>query len=119
MDKTSILRMAMGAIEERVNYAMGHIIDNILDPNTPASKKRKLTLVLELLPDSERQTISVSVTAKETLSPTNPINTSLYVTGDPVTGETQIVEMVPQIPGQQSIDGDIQELPKILKINQG
>lgn len=46
MDKTSILDMAMGAIKERVDYEMGHIVDNILDPNTPPNKKRKLTLTL-------------------------------------------------------------------------
>lgn len=118
MDKTSILRMAMGAIEERVDYEMGHVMDNILDVNTPASKKRKLTLTVEFTPDSERQTIAVSVTAKTTLVPTNPINTSLYVTGDPMTGEAQVVEMVPQVPGQTSMDGDIQDSPKILNIKQ-
>ena len=32
--RTSILDMAMGAIKERADYEMAHIIDNILDPNT-------------------------------------------------------------------------------------
>lgn len=34
LDKKSILEMSMGAILERVDYEMGKVIDNILDPNT-------------------------------------------------------------------------------------
>lgn len=118
MDKASILEMAMGAIKERVDYEMGRIIDNILDINTPPSKKRKLTLTVELTPDSERQTIGVSVVAKSTLVPTNPVITSLYVVGDTASGEAQVVEMVPQIPGQTAMDGAEQSEPKVLKFKQ-
>lgn len=35
LDKKSILEMSMGAILERVDYEMGKVMDNILDPNTP------------------------------------------------------------------------------------
>ena len=68
----SILRMARGAIEERVDYEMDRVMTNILDPNTKASQKRKITLSIELMPDEDRQQIRVSVTAKSTLAPTNP-----------------------------------------------
>ena len=34
LEKKSILEMSMGAILERVDYEMGKVIDNILDPNT-------------------------------------------------------------------------------------
>lgn len=34
LDKKSILEMSMGAILERVDYEMGKVIDNILDPIT-------------------------------------------------------------------------------------
>lgn len=117
-DKSSILDMAMGAIKERVDYEMGHIVDNILDPNTEAKKKRKLTLVLELTPDADRQVIGVNCTAKSTLVATNPVVTSLYVNADPSTGEAQVVEMVPQVPGQMGMEGDYQDEPKILNFKQ-
>ena len=77
--KASILDMAMGAIKERVDYEMAAIMDNIMDPNTEAASKRKLTLMLELKPDADRRTINVSCSAKSTLVPTNPVYTSLYV----------------------------------------
>ena len=49
LDRTSILRMAMGAIEERVNYEMGRVLDNILDVNTEA--KRISLSIREVLED--------------------------------------------------------------------
>lgn len=113
--KTSILQMARGAIMERVDYEMAKIIDNILDPNTAPTSKRKLTLTLEFLPDSDRTTISVSTTAKSTLVPTNAVPTSLYITGDEC-GEVTAVEMIPNIPGQMNLIGEIQEPAPVLKL---
>ena len=114
MDPTtqkSILQMARGAIRERADYEMTRLLANILDPNTSATAKRKLTLTLELKPDDTRQNIAVSVTAKSALAATNPVTTSLYVAD----GEN-VVEMVPQIPGQFGIDGTEQEAPSSLKL---
>ena len=42
-DKKSILEMSMGVILERVDYEMGRVLDNIIDPNTKATAKRKIT----------------------------------------------------------------------------
>lgn len=58
--RDSIMSMARGAFEERVDYEMDKVIQNILDPNTKATAKRKITLTIELTPDDERRTISVS-----------------------------------------------------------
>lgn len=114
-DATSILQMAKGAIQERVDYEMRRVVDNILDENTKATAKRKITLTVELIPDDERQKINVSVVAKSALAPTNPIATSLYIAGD-ARGEMVIAEMVPQVPGQMFMGGGEQEQPKILKL---
>lgn len=107
----SVLEMARGAILERADYEMARILKNILDANTSPTAKRKLALNLELKPDDQRQVIQVSITAKSTLAPTNPVVTSLYVAdGD------NVVEMVPQIPGQFGLDGEEQEAPPHLKL---
>ena len=42
--RTSILQMARGAIMERIDYEMTKVVDNILDPNTEATAKRKVQL---------------------------------------------------------------------------
>lgn len=91
-NRDSIMRMARGAFEERVDYEMDKVIQNILDPNTKATAKRKITL-----------------------ASTNPVATSLYVTGDS-NGELVVAEMVPQVPGQLNMDGTQQEAPKLLKL---
>lgn len=114
--KTSILQMARGAIQERIDYEMAKVIDNILDPNTSTQKKRKLILTIELQPDDNRQTVFVNCTAKSVLCPTNPVSTSLYITGDGATGEVVAVEMVPNVPGQQDMFGEEQEAAPILKM---
>ena len=91
-NRDSIMRMAHGAFEERVDYEMDKVIQNILDPNTKATTKRKITLAA-----------------------TNPVATSLYVTGDG-NGELVVAEMVPQVPGQMNMDGTQQEAQKLLKL---
>lgn len=103
MDRKSILEMSMGAILERVDYEMGKVMDNILDPNTKATAKRKILLTLELVPSADRQTITVQSTARCVLVPTEPVTTSLFI-ADGYGGELTVAEMVPQIPGQMAID---------------
>lgn len=112
----SILEMARGAFLERVDYEMPKVIDNILDSNTKPTAKRKMVLTITFEPDEERQNINVNFSCKTTLAPTNPARTSLYVAGENSTGEVQIVEMVPQIPGQVDIYGGEQERPASLKL---
>ncbi len=107
--------MAQGAFEERVDRAMAEAIDNILDPNPKATAKRSITLNIELRPDEERSHIEVSVSVKTKLATLNPVPTSLAIVADG-NGELVVAEMVPQVPGQMSMAGDIQEEPKILKL---
>lgn len=83
LNRKSILEMAHGAIMERADYEMDKVIDNILDVNTKAAKKRTLTVTLELLPDDDRQQIQVKATSKSKLEPTNAVTTSLYITATP------------------------------------
>ena len=115
-DPKSILQMARGAFLERVDTEMAKVIDNILDLNTKPTAKRKLTLTIEFVPDDERQNIGVGFTVKPTLAPMVPARTTLWVAGENETGECQVVEMVPQVPGQMSMDGEEQEAPASLKI---
>ncbi len=115
MDKESILRMAAGAIEERVDYEVSRVIDNIVDVNTNPTAKRKITITLEFTPDSQRQHISLSASAKATLAPAQPVNTAMCITSDG-NGEMVVAEMVPHIPGQLDMEGNEQPQPKILKL---
>lgn len=113
--RNSIMQMARGAFQERVDYEMTRVIDNILDVNTKATEKRKITLTITLTPDEERQQIGVAVQAKATLAAVKPASTSLWVTSDG-NGDMAVVEMVPEVPGQMQMSGPAQEEPKLLKL---
>lgn len=116
IEKASILRMAMGAIEELVDYEVDKVLKNMLDVNTKATGKRKITVTLELTPkDERRRQFNVSAGAKSTLVPTNPVATTLCVIADR-NGEMSVVEMTPDVPGQLSMDGGEQAQPKILRL---
>lgn len=114
--KVSLLEMARGGFLERVDYEMAKVIDNILDPNTKATAKRRITITMDLTPDDSRQNVAVKFVAKPTLAETYPLTTSLCIVGEDGTGEVCVVEMVPQIPGQLDMDGSAQERPPQLKI---
>ena len=110
------MQMARGAFMERADYEMARVVDNILDVNTKATAKRKVTITLEFTPDDERANVGVSVTVKSTLATTNPVKTSLYIAGEKADGGIQVVEMVPNIPGQLNMDGEEQEAAPVLKL---
>lgn len=117
--RESILRMASGAIEEKVDYEVTRVIDNILDLNTKPDAKRKIVVTLEFSPDADRRRIGLAVNAKSVLVPTSAVSTAMVITSDG-NGEMVVAEMVPQIPGQIGMDGAEQEQPKILRLlNQG
>lgn len=113
--RESILSMAQGAIEEKVDYEVSRVIDNIMDVNTKPDATRKIVITLEFKPDAERRHIGISASAKSTLVPTSPASTSVLITTDG-NGEMVVAEMVPQIPGQFSITGEEQPQPKILRL---
>lgn len=113
--RSSLLQMAKGMIQERVDYEVERCIDNILDVNTEPTAKRKVTLTVELIPDFDRETIAISASAKSKLAPATTVDTILVMTsnGD---GEVCFAEMLPQVPGQTSMDGSEQAAPKILRL---
>lgn len=108
--RKSILEMCGGAFQELADYEMSRIMENIADVNTDPTQKRRLVITLDLIPDGERQNIMVKCDVRSKLAPTNPAVTMLYATGE------QVVEMVPQIPGQVAMDGTEQAEPSILRI---
>lgn len=116
MEKASILEMARGAIMEQVNGEVGKIVDNIIDINTEAKKKRQLVVTVDFVPSSDRSVVNVTASAKSKLQPANSIQTSLYVGVDGKTGEVVATEMTPNIPGQVSFDSDEEPIAPILMI---
>ena len=113
--RSSLLPMAKGAIQERVDYEVTRVVDNLLDMNTEAKAKRKVVLTVTMTTDDDRRVVKVEASAKSVLAPVTPIGTSLVITADG-NGEMMLAEIIPQVPGQLSMTGEVQEPPKILKI---
>lgn len=89
--KTNILEMAKGALIEQANAEFAKIGANILDPNTDATKARKLTITVTFKPDENREFIGWDAQAKSTLAPVTAIATRFFLGTDkdgvPVTTE--------------------------------
>lgn len=111
--KKSFLELARGAMLERFDYEAGKVMDNILDPNAPARKPRKVTVTVTFLPGEDRLQASYEVVAKSTLQPTNPITGSVAIIAKD--GVVSLVEMVPQVPGQLAVGGDEQREPDVIQ----
>lgn len=56
----------------------------------------------------------MSTQVKSTLTPTNNIESALYLT-ESDEGKA-LVEMLPQVPGQMALDGSEQDEPKVIPI---
>lgn len=104
VNKKSVLEMAMGAIAETTDYEVERVVANIMDPNTAATAKRKITITLTFAPDDYRQQIGMDAQAKTTLAPIQPVRTSLCIT-KARDGSLLLAEMTPQVPGQVDMDG--------------
>ena len=108
VNKKSVLEMAMGAIAEITDYEVERVVANIMDPNTNATAKRKITITLTFAPDDYRQQIGMDAQAKTTLAPIQPVRTSLCI--------TKAREMTPQVPGQVDMDGDETPMPAMARV---
>lgn len=113
--KKNFLELGRGAMLERFDYELDRIVDNILDPNTPAMKPRKISLTITFKPDAERQQVAHEVIVKSTPQPTNPLvgATAIVPNGK---GGVSLVELVPQIPGQMDVHGGEQRMPDVIPI---
>ena len=92
MRRISLDALGNGELLEKVNMAMMQIGANIMDPNTDASAKRKLTITLTFAPDEMRWFITTKTEVKHTLAPIRPGGTVLLVGKDLDTGKVEIAE---------------------------
>lgn len=99
---------AEGALSERFNHELQKILENIADPNTDATKARKLTVTVTLNADEKRDVIFTKVVAKSTFVPSKQIESKLIMDLDNQ-GKVTGAELKSGIKGQTYLDdeGDI------------
>lgn len=69
MQHIDMEKFANGAFTEQINRELKKVTENIQDPNTDATAKRRITVVIEFKPNEVRNFVTTGVQAKSTLAP--------------------------------------------------
>lgn len=93
-------KFAGGAFTTQINRELEKVTENIQDPNTDATAKRRITVVIEFKPNEARNFVTTGVQAKSTLAPALGAVTALSMGKNLKTNEVEAVEIGNQIPGQ-------------------
>jgi len=100
----NLSEIAEGAVQAKFAKEVERVCENILDPNTDAGKKRKITLTLTYVPNDQRNSVDVGVEAKSTLAPQVGTSTTMLLGRDMNTGFIAANELKSSVPGQTYID---------------
>ena len=101
----NLQEFAGGALAERFNGALKEVLENLQDPNTSHTAKRKLTITLDFQTNEAREISSVDIVAKTKLVPAKAITTSLIMDIN-CEGEVIASEYKKQIVGQVAMTVD-------------
>lgn len=100
--------MMGGAVTERFNAALRTCLKNIIDPNTDATKARKVTLELTIKPSKDRTMADFNLLCKPTLAPPVAVTQSMVLSRNDA-GDVTALQTVPdQLPGQMDVDDALQ-----------
>ena len=103
MQHINLEQFAGGAFTAQINRELKKVAENIQDPNTDATAKRKITVVMEFKSNEARDFVTTGVQAKATLAPALGAVTAFNVGTDLKTGEVQAAEIGKQLPGQMAM----------------
>lgn len=103
--KINLENFAGGALAEKTNIELQKVMDNIFDPNTDATKVRKVTITLTLKADEKREIIATNVDTKCTLVPAKGVATTMLL-GTDSSGKVVGRELASGAPGQTYFGDD-------------
>lgn len=107
-----------GGAVERLHGALQDALQNILDPNTPAKKPRKVKLEMTIKPNEKRNMAEVMVTTACTLCPPAPLETSIIIDKDR-DGKAHASELAGgENPNQSTLPGTM-DRGKVLTMHKG
>lgn len=82
LEKVNLKNIAMGALQERFSIALEQALDNINDINTEAKKVRKITVVLSLKPNENRDETDYSLEVKNNFPALKGVVGRFYIRKD-------------------------------------
>lgn len=100
--------LAGGAFAEKLNEALMQVAENIQNPNTEATTKRQIQILLKFAPNKTRQLVSTQISVTTKLAATEAIDTQMIMGVNIKTGQIEIAEYDGQIRGQMSLS-DLQK----------
>lgn len=109
MKHINMEEFAGGAFTAQINRAMEEVTKNIQDPNTDPTAQRKITVVIALKPNENRNFVATGVQTKTQLAPALGAVTAISMGKNLKTGEVEAVEIGNQIPGQMSFSDALKE----------
>lgn len=101
----SILLLQEGAILKSVDQELIKVLDNIEDKTTEATKKRKISIILEIEPSVMRDSFNLNAAISSTLAPKSAMQLSLDLKSSE-DGDYIIKEQKDEAEGQQDIFGN-------------
>ncbi|WP_436801860.1 hypothetical protein [Streptococcus dysgalactiae] len=96
--------IAEGGLQEKLDSELEQVFDNILDLNTEAKTKRKITITLTMSSNEERTVVDTIMEVKSKLAPQNGVATTILVGRDYDTGQVHANELKSTVPGQMYFD---------------
>ena len=78
MEILNLSNLGGGAAAEKFDHELRRVIRNIMDPNTPATTKREITLKVIIAPSENRSWGAIEVTASCKLASDKPFATRAY-----------------------------------------
>jgi len=106
MQRLTLATICQGALQERVDRAIAKVVDNILDPNTDAKKKRTIQIAITFVPnEDDREDVSVMTSTTVKLVPEEGISTQMFLQKDLTNGHIVATEHKKgTIKGQLTLD---------------
>lgn len=101
-----------GGAVERLHGELQRALENIIDPNTPAKKTRKVKLEVAIKPNEHRNMAELTISTSSTLCPPEPLETSIIIDRDK-SGGAHASEMAP---GENPLQHQLPDVPQSGKV---
>lgn len=95
-----------GAVQEKFAHEMEKVLENILDRNTDPTKKRSVTLTIDILPNKDRDMLVLASQCKSKLVPREETETKVLFGRNSDTGKLEAAELKSNARGQLFMDPD-------------
>lgn len=95
-----------GAIQEKFEHEMAKVLENVLDRNTEPTKKRTITLTIEVISNKDRDMFVLSTKSNSKLVPREETETKVLFGRNQDTGQIEAGELKSSARGQLFMDPD-------------